>query len=201
MYCESCGSFINDGESFCSNCGARTPQAARPVVQPITQPSQVPVYTSQPSPAPMPIDQPVYPQQTQTVYPQQSQPVYPQQSPPVYPQNAQPVYTPPQYQQVHPIYQQPAYQQVVVTQLSDTRKRVNGAATAGLVFGIITACICWIPLVNLLPAIFGLIFSIVGLSKKNAGGKGRAIAGIIMSGVGMLISAYVILALMAEGYY
>ena len=185
MYCESCGSFINDGESFCSNCGARTPQAARPVVQPITQPSQVPVYTSQPSPAPMPINQPVYPQQTQTVYPQ----------------NALPVYTPPQYQQVHPIYQQPAYQQVVVTQLSDTRKRVNGAATAGLVFGIITACICWIPLVNLLPAIFGLIFSIVGLSKKNAGGKGRAIAGIIMSGVGMLISAYVILALMAEGYY
>ena len=193
MYCESCGSFINDGESFCSNCGARAPQAARPVVQPIAQSGQVPVYTAQPSQAPMLINQPVYPQQTQPVYPQQSQPVYPQQT--------QPVYTQPQYQQVQPIYQQPAYQQVVVTQLSDGRKRVNGAATAGLVFGIITACICWIPVVNLLPAFLGLIFSIIGLSKRNAGGKGRAIAGIIMSGVGMLISAYVILAVMVEGSY
>ena len=164
MYCESCGSFIQDGESFCSNCGARAPQ---PIAQPV-QPVQ-PVY-----------QQPVYQQST--------------------PQPGQPVYQQPVYQQpVQPIYQQPAYQQVVVTQLPDNRSRINGAATAGLVFGIITACLCWLPVVNLIPAVFGLIFSIVGLSKRNAGGKGRAIAGLIMSGIGMLISAYVILAVMVEG--
>ena len=197
MYCESCGSFIQDGESFCSNCGARAPKPAGPVVQQIAQPAPAPQPVASPVvPAPQPIAQPVQP--VQPVY---QQPVYQQSTPqPGQPVYQQPVYQQPVYQQpVQPIYQQPAYQQVVVTQLPDSRSRINGAATAGLVFGIITACLCWLPVVNLIPAVFGLIFSIVGLSKRNAGGKGRAIAGLIMSGIGMLISAYVILAVMVEG--
>ena len=176
---------FDDNWQISGSSDPATPDVQPHQVQPAAQPVQVfqPAQPMQPAAPQMPMQQPM----TQPVAQPMGQPVY--QQPVVQPMQGQPV------------YQQPAYQQVVVTQLSDTRKRVNGAATAGLVFGIITACICWIPLVNLLPAIFGLIFSIVGLSKKNAGGKGRAIAGIIMSGVGMLISAYVILALMAEGYY
>ena len=158
MYCVSCGSFINNGEAFCSNCGSPTPKAAAPatpvaapatqaIVQPITRPYVQPV--------------------TQQTY---QQPV----------------------QMVQPIYQ-PVYQQPVIITPLDNRKRVNGAATAGLILGIINVCISWIPLLNALPAILGLIFSIVGLSKKDAGGKGRAIAGLIMSGVGLLIVVLIII--------
>ena len=34
MYCKSCGSLINDGQSFCSNCGA---PVSHPVYQPVPQ--------------------------------------------------------------------------------------------------------------------------------------------------------------------
>ena len=35
MYCSSCGSLINEGQSFCANCGAPAPKpAAQPVAQP-----------------------------------------------------------------------------------------------------------------------------------------------------------------------
>ena len=67
MYCNSCGSLIKDGQSFCENCGA-------PVAQPV-QPVQ------QAQPAPQPVVQQVQPA-TQPVV-QQAQPVYQQ---PVYQQ-------------------------------------------------------------------------------------------------------------------
>lgn len=44
MYCSSCGSLINEGQSFCANCGAPVPaKAAQPVAQvqqPVVQPQQ-----------------------------------------------------------------------------------------------------------------------------------------------------------------
>ena len=84
MYCEQCGSLIENGEAFCSNCGAPAPAskaasepAPGPVVQPIMQADIRPI-------------KPVY-EQPQPVYqPQPAQPLYPQ-----------------------PAYQQPAYQSVV----------------------------------------------------------------------------------------
>lgn len=84
MYCEQCGSLIENGEAFCSNCGAPAPAskaasepAPGPVVQPIMQADIQPI-------------KPVY-EQPQPVYqPQPAQPLYPQ-----------------------PAYQQPAYQSVV----------------------------------------------------------------------------------------
>lgn len=180
MYCESCGSFINSGEAFCSNCGTPAPSPApapQAVVQPIAQPAPQPQY-----------QQPVYQQ------PQYQQPVY-----------QQPVYQGRTYQQpvrtVQPIYQpvQPVYQQPIVITPIDNRKRVNGAATAGLVLGIIALCLSWLPLFNSIPSALGLIFSIVGVARKGAGGKGRAIAGLIMSGIGLLITAYVIFYAITSG--
>ena len=41
MFCESCGSFIPDGQSFCSNCGT-----------PVT--NQAPAQEAAPAPAPAP---------------------------------------------------------------------------------------------------------------------------------------------------
>jgi hypothetical protein len=59
-------------------------------------------------------------------------------------------------------------------------------AVAGLVLGIVSFVISFIPCVGLLailPAILGIIFSIIGISKaKTTGqGKGMAIAGLILS--------------------
>ena len=159
MFCESCGSFIPDGQSFCSNCGA---PASKPAAQPVSQP----VAAAQPV---QPVVQPVQPIAAQPVQPI-AQPV-------------QPVYQQPVYQQ--PVYAQPVYQQPVAPV-----KKGNGAATAGLVFGILTFCLCLIPFVNIVTTalfgLLGLIFSIVGIAKKNASGKGKAIAGLILTLLGTI---------------
>ena len=174
MYCESCGSFINDGEAFCSNCGSPAPKGSAPAA-PAPAPAPAPQATVQP------ITQPV-----QTAYQPYQQPQY---QAPTY---QQPV------QMAQPIYQ-PVYQQPVIITPIDNRTRINGAATAGLIFGIINLCTSWIPLLNGIPAILGLIFSIAGVSKKNAGGKGRAIAGLIMSSVGLFICILIIIELIVGG--
>lgn len=59
-------------------------------------------------------------------------------------------------------------------------------AVAGLVLGIMAIVISFIPCIGLLaimPAILGIIFSVVGLSqaKKTGQGKGMAIAGLVLS--------------------
>ena len=188
MYCESCGSFINDGEAFCSNCGSPAPNKAAPAS---------PVAAAAPAPAPAPAPQATVQPIAQPYAQPMAQPGYQQ---PVY---QQPSYQAPTYQQpvqtIQPIYQ-PVYQQPVIITPIDNRKRVNGAATAGLILGIVNVCISWLPLFNTLPAILGLVFSIIGLTKKDAGGKGRAIAGLIMSSVGLLIVILIIIeAIVGEG--
>ena len=61
MYCSSCGSLINEGQSFCANCGAPAP---KPAAQPVAQAAQ-PQPTAQPQPVvqaqPVPAAQPVAP--------------------------------------------------------------------------------------------------------------------------------------------
>ena len=60
-------------------------------------------------------------------------------------------------------------------------KKKNGLATAGLVLGIIGICTSFIPVINNVSFILGLIgtmFGIVALIKKAS--KGQAIAGIIL---------------------
>lgn len=165
MFCESCGSLIPDGHSFCSNCG--TP-VSRPQVQP-AQAAPAPVAAAPVVAVPAPAAQPV-------------QPVY--QQPAVQP--VQPVYQP-VAQPVQPVYQQPVYQQPVYQQAPAAPvKRGNGPATAGLVFGILTMVFCWIPGIFWGFALFGLIFSIIGVAKRNASGKGKAIAGLILTVLGLI---------------
>ena len=65
-------------------------------------------------------------------------------------------------------------------------KRGNGMATAGLVFGILTFVFCFLPGLCFGFALLGLIFSIIGLVKRNAPGKGKAIAGLILTVLGFI---------------
>ena len=86
---------------------------------------------------------------------------------------AQPVYQQPVYQQ--PAYQQPAYHAPIYTPAEAPRS--NGMGTAGMVLGIV-----------FITGFLGLIFSIVGVCRRNVSGKGRAIAGIILSAIALVIT-------------
>ena len=176
MFCESCGSQINDGQAFCSNCGA--PAKAAPAANPAAAPAAAatPVMAAQPV-----ASQPVAPQ------PAYQQPVYQQ---PV----TQPVYQP----VAQPVLQQPVYaaQPTVVVQQPVYAKpaapRGNGPATAGLTFGILTLVFFWSSYFTYVFGLLGLIFSIIGLVKKNAPGKKKAVAGLILTGIGSVLAAVMI---------
>ena len=107
---------------------------------------------------------------------QQQQPVYQQ---PEYQQSSyqqQPVYQQPTYQQ--PEYQQPVYQQPVQPLKKEVKPKSNGLCTAGFVFSLLGVFLLGI------TSVFGLIFSFFGLisaNKKKLRGKGKAVAGIILS--------------------
>ena len=163
MYCESCGNFIPDGQAFCSNCGARVASPA----------PSAPAAPAAPVQSAAPAAMPVAPVATApaAVQPIQAAPQ------PVY---QQPDITYQEPQAAQPAYQQPVYQPVAAVNPIPA-KRGNGAAVAGLVFGILTVVTCWIPFIFYVFGLLGLIFSIVGVAKRNARGKGMAIAGLILS--------------------
>ena len=68
-------------------------------------------------------------------------------------------------------------------------KEKNGLSVTGMVLGIVAICLCWIPILNYISFILGilaLIFGIIGIIKKK--NKGMAIAGLILG----LISIYLV---------
>jgi hypothetical protein len=77
---------------------------------------------------------------------------------------------PPAYQQ--PVYQQPVYQQLIYQQpMYQPAPRTNGFAIASL--------ICSLVCINILGIIFGHV-AISQINKTGEGGKGLAIAGLIL---------------------
>lgn len=124
MYCNQCGSVIQDGKSFCPNCGVQ-----------------------------------VYPTITQ-------QSAY--------------------HNSAHP-------QPLVINFVQPVRR--NGFAVAGLVLGIIALCLFWLPGINVILALLGMIFSVVGVVKRGVGGKGKAITGLVLSLIGLLFSFIIFAAL------
>lgn len=181
-FCTQCGNAVEDNATFCTQCGASlaAPQAApQPEAQPVYQAPQQPAYQA--------------PQQPAYQAPQQSgyqQPVY-----------QQPVYQQPVYQQ--PIYQQPVYQ-------AAPQAQGNGAGTAGMVLGIIALVFGVVGLIFLgigwwmAPAalIFWIIAGILmlpgfGLSLGGSFGnkpKGKAVAGLILNGLILILWVYLIVA-------
>jgi len=67
----------------------------------------------------------------------------------------------------------------------------NGVAIAGLVLGVSSLVLFWVPVLDWLLALTGLILSIVGIRKaaQIQVGKGLAIGGLITSIVGLLAAA------------
>jgi len=69
----------------------------------------------------------------------------------------------------------------------------NGLGTAGFVLGLVGLLIAIIPIVGIVAwpmVILGLIFSIIGFSRARKGvatNKGLAIAGIVLSAIGLLV--------------
>ena len=159
---------------FCESCGALIPDgqsfcsncgAAAPV-QPALQAAPQPVQPVQQyaEPTPQPVQQYAQPA---------PQPVQPVQ------QYVQPV------QQAQPVYAQP------VVAIPAQPRKSSGMAIAGLIMGIFALVLCWFPVVNWILGLLGLIFSIIGIAKKNGGAKGAAIAGLILTILGVVLSVVV----------
>jgi hypothetical protein len=82
----------------------------------------------------------------------------------------------------------------------DTQPRSNGMAVAGMVLGILALVLFWFPVVNLIVAILGVVFSVIGMRRANLLGgmnKGFAVAGLATAIVGLVIGVVMILAVVA----
>jgi hypothetical protein len=121
----------------------------------------------------------------QRAYEQQGHPQqgYPQQG---YPQQGYPQQG---YQQGYP--QQGGYGQPPVAPR-------NGAGIAALVLGILSILLSWLLGLGLLPGVIGLVLGIVGLRRVRRGratNRGTALAGLITSILGVLLSLVVVVVL------
>ena len=81
-------------------------------------------------------------------------------------------------------------------------RETNGIAIAAGVCGIIAVVLCWIPFVDYLSIVLGvlaIIFGIIGVRRADAYGSGRgmAITGIVCGAVGLAIAFLVLLLIYA----
>lgn len=80
------------------------------------------------------------------------------------------------------------------------RQQSNGVAIAALVCGILALLLSWIPVVNVLALVLGIvavISGVVGIRRANrpgVGQKGLAIGGLVTGALGALLSAAILLA-------
>ena len=71
----------------------------------------------------------------------------------------------------------------------------NGIGTAGFVLALIGLLLCWVPVLNWILWILGVVFSIIGVFKKP---KGLSIAGLIISFIGIIVILSVAAAILAS---
>ena len=214
MYCESCGSFVRDGLSYCPACGAKIievfvptmpKEAPAPAPAPGPAQAQAPAYAQTPAyaqnpayaQAPSYASQPAYAQAP--AQPAYSQPIQP--APPVTAGNSVPILQAPVVQSI-PISQQagqpltqsvevdPAYARRV--QIAPPRQYVeNPMAKTGLICGIISLPTMYLPFLNVVPVVLGIVFSLKGLQKaKELDNKPKAVTGLVLSCVGGAMGLY-----------
>ena len=75
-------------------------------------------------------------------------------------------------------------QTIIVTQ----RNASNGTGTAGFVLALISLFLGWIPILGWILWFLGLILSFVGIFKKP---RGLAIAGLIISPIGIILLIFI----------
>ena len=185
MYCNNCGYQMPDGSDYCDSCGNKMFQppskeeAAVAAAEIAAASAQAQPNYSNPFAAPQaqPYGSPYAPPQPQqpAYFGSAPQPSYGQQ--PYYGNSAQPMgMGPPQGPTMSP-YGYPTFQPDYAHS-----KRTNTFALVGFILSFFA------PLV-------GIVLSIIGLSdskKKNEGGQGLAVAGIIISIVRLLLGILVI---------
>ena len=84
-------------------------------------------------------------------------------------------------------------QTIIVNQ---QESKSNGIGTAGFVLALIALFLGWIPILGWILWILGLILSFVGIFKKP---KGLAIAGLVISLLGLILLIFIIAGLAAIG--
>jgi len=172
MNCKNCGTPLEDGQKFCMNCGTKVePAAVEPaVVEPVApEPAAVEPAVVEPA-----VVEPA------AVEPEAPKPVM-EQAPEVKyeaPKQETPVAAPYQPQQ-NPVYAQP---------VAD-KSASKGFAITSMVCGIV-ACVCCCSIVPgaayILP-IVAIVFGILTLV-QGRGGRGMAIAGLILGGIALLMA-------------
>ncbi len=75
-----------------------------------------------------------------------------------------------------------AGQTIIINQ--EVPKKSNGMGTAGFVLALLGLILCWIPVLDWILWLLGLIFSIIGVFRQP---KGLAIAGLVISCLGLII--------------
>lgn len=80
------------------------------------------------------------------------------------------------------------YNQPVRAVVRDTMPVKNNAGIVGFVIACFAILLCWIPFLDLIFSIIGIVCSAIGLSKDKQTARGLAIAGLVISIVALLIS-------------
>ena len=78
--------------------------------------------------------------------------------------------------------------------INQEKREVNGIGTAGFILSLVSIFLGWIPFLGWLIWLLGLIFSFVGIFKKP---KGLAIAGLVISLLGIILLLFVFGAIIA----
>lgn len=68
--------------------------------------------------------------------------------------------------------------------VNKTENPSNGIGTAGFILALLAIIFCWVPVLNWILWVLGLIFSFVGVFKPK---KGLAIAGLVLSVIGIIV--------------
>ena len=76
--------------------------------------------------------------------------------------------------------------------VNQQEKSSNGMGVAGFVLALIALFLSWVPVLGWILWVLGLIFSLVGVFRKP---KGLAIAGLIISFIGLIILLVVVAAI------
>ena len=78
--------------------------------------------------------------------------------------------------------------------VNQAEKKSNGLGTAGFIMALLAGILFWVPVLNWILWILGLVFSFIGVFKKP---RGLAIAGLIISLLWIIVIVVVVGAIMA----
>ncbi|MDE6494559.1 MAG: hypothetical protein K2O66_01600 [Bacteroidales bacterium] len=75
------------------------------------------------------------------------------------------------------------YQNVTIVNKS------NGMGVAGFVLALLGLLFCWVPVLDWILWVMGLIFSLIGVFKRP---RGLAIAGLVISFIGLMVLVFLL---------